>query len=106
MTAILLGLAVAVIVIYAGILIAAFSGEDETSEPEQDKEIKFEDLEEGQCYWLLSRGILYLEQKSGDGCFSIGTEIWERHNPDSKSKIVALCNPPKHLQHFEIEKNV
>ncbi len=29
MTAILLGLAVAVIVIYAGILIAAFSGEDE-----------------------------------------------------------------------------
>lgn len=30
MTAILLGLSVAVIVIYAGILIAAFSGEDET----------------------------------------------------------------------------
>ena len=91
MTAILLGLAVAVIVIYAGILIAAFSGEDE---PEQDKEIKFEDLKEGQHFWGICPYYNELSVFKRWGNHSISVHCDDTYDPD-EVKIIELIKEPK-----------
>ena len=91
MTAILLGLAAEVIVIYTGIFIAAFSGGDE---PEQDKEIKFEDLEEGQCFWTVDTyyNDLTVMRKWRGMAQSVSSD--DLYSPD-EFKIIELIPYPK-----------